>query len=207
MSDIFAIVDIRYEILSYLDHYTLMRAGCCKGWMATAWLILSAVTHTDVMNFDYMKLCPNLTSISIGNMTPIYKQSYISSRFHNYSYSELVYLYKSIAKHTFSNIITIKCEYTSFPPICSLYRIFPGVKNISIDYDCQNYNDAGYPYVAVSCNKYPKIETLTIINANVYGGDIADAHLLCTTLVNCKIHAKVLVSTREELILQNCTFV
>jgi hypothetical protein len=147
----------------------------------------SAITHTDVMNFDYMKLCPNLTSISIGDMAPIRGPCH---KINNYMVS--------IANHTFPNIITIKCKCSNYIQASQLHKSFTGVKNIWIDYGGNEHNSWDYPYIVDMYKVYPKIEMFAIANAII-------RVRYALVLVNCKI--PVTLTNCISVTLQNCTVV
>jgi hypothetical protein len=186
MIDIFAIADIRYEILSYLDHFTLMRACCCKDWRAIIQRALNAVTHTDIINLGYMTACPNLVSIKIqGPIKNISHKLYMV---------------------TLPNIRTV--EYVTYDMYDSInwhvaLKSFVNTENILIDCKCQNsivYRN----YIVQWFLIYPKTKIFTLQNAVVYMDPIS-FDWPPVTLINCRIHTRISLTTVRSLTILNCT--
>jgi hypothetical protein len=188
MIDIFAIADIRYEILRYLDHFTLMRACCCKNWLATARRILSMVTHTNIISFGYMAACPNLVSITIHSM-----------------YNSVIY--NKLRTSTLPNIRTV--EYVEYDknPGSNWYFVLEkcnNIENMVLTYNCEGralYGDTIRYWVST----YSRIKKLTIQNVSVY---VTTRLLDCSipvTLARCSIHTWRPLTTTHNLIMLDCT--
>jgi hypothetical protein len=189
MIDIFAIADIRYEILRYLDHFTLMRACCCKDWLTTSRHKLSAVTHTNIINFGYMAACPNLVSIGITSM------------------DEHIVFYKNLYRITLPNIRTVEHK------VCGTYysitwnfllKIFPNTENIIVNFDCSNYR-LHCSAIAHWFSAYPQIKKLTIQNASVNVHAIPLDCSLPVTLIRCSIYSWTPSTNICNLTMLNCT--
>jgi hypothetical protein len=189
MIDIFAIADIRYEILSYLDHFTLMRACCCKDWLVTSQRILSTVTHAETTTFGYMAACPNLVSVKInGPMTDIFRKLY---------------------KVVLPKIRTV--EYVDYGGQHSLswtflLEMFTNIENMVVNHGCINYT--------LHCNTiaqwllgYPNIKKLTIQNVSIYINTISFDLFIPVTLIRCYIHTLNPLADVHNLTLLNCTII
>jgi hypothetical protein len=188
MIDIFAIADIRYEILSYLDHFTLMRACCCKDWLATARRILSAVTHTDIISFGYMTACPNLVSIKIHHMDDGSVRS-------------------KLRECTFPNIRTI--EYADCYTYLGvrwryLLEIFANIENMLVTYN--HINGALYEHTIICwLLGYPKIKKLTIRGSSIYVDAPSFDCSVPVTLIRCRIHTCMSLTNVSNLTMLDCT--
>jgi hypothetical protein len=189
MIDIFAIADIRYEILSYLDHFELMRACCCKDWLVTSQRILSTVTHVDIINFGYMAVCPNLVSIKIlDTMVDIH--------------------HKNPHMLTFPNIRTVKhTAHDDYDCVNwdDIFEIFTNIENVSIHCKCEYYS-LFHRTDLVRFLKYPKIKRFTLRHVFVYVDSLPLNCSILVTLIDCKIHPMyALLLNTHNLTMLNCT--
>jgi hypothetical protein len=168
-----------------------MRASCCKDWLATAWRILNAVTHTDIISFGYMTACPNLVSVKITSVVfQIYKNLYI---------------------FTFPNIRTL--EYVEYDTYLSArwYAIMgscPNFENIVITYTCTDSTLYGNTIVRWLL-EYPQFKKLTIQNVSIYinrNSTLLDCSILIT-LINCEIYLWGTLPATHNLTMLNCTII
>jgi hypothetical protein len=184
MSDIFAIADIRYEILRYLDHFTLMRACCCKDWLATAQHILNAVTHIVATHVGYIAACPNLVSIKVHDDSSIGK---------HLRYNRVAFV------RIFPNIRTIEYVGRKGPSISCLRKIFTNIKNIILDCTkCSDFRQSLGYYILFDIYRGMKI--FTIVDMDVSGSREIQLTLTC-----CKRKASVILASIPNFALCNCT--
>jgi hypothetical protein len=198
MSDIFAVADIMREVLNHLEHYILMRACCCKKWLAAAQDILSAVTHTSILNFGYMAACYNLVSIDIDSNDVL-----DNGRIRLGEYTDKPY--HIISEYIFPNIRTIVCGTYNIFRICRLQKIFTNAKSIVLNCD-------GCHASLAICSTYIHsfgVETIKIINAWVTIHDILYICIECTipiTLDRCKILSPIILKDTPSVTLLNCIY-